>query len=101
MPGKIHRYLADDHERLDALLERAMVDPDNVDMSAYGQFRSGLLNAHRHGGKDSAAGGATNSRRRAASACDPTAPRSRRIDGSARAVAHRRDRRGATGDSQG
>lgn len=43
MHGKIYRYLADDHERLDALLERAMVDPDNIDMSAYAQFRSGLL----------------------------------------------------------
>lgn len=28
MPGKIYRYLADDHERLDALLERAISDPD-------------------------------------------------------------------------
>jgi hemerythrin HHE cation binding domain-containing protein len=43
MPGKIYRYLADDHERLDALLERAVADPENVDMSAYAQFRSGLL----------------------------------------------------------
>jgi hypothetical protein len=43
MPGKIHRYLADDHERLDALLERAVSDPDNIDMVAYAQFRSGLL----------------------------------------------------------
>ena len=43
MPGKIYRYLADDHERLDALLERAMSDPENIDMSAYAQFRSGLL----------------------------------------------------------
>ena len=43
MPGKIYRYLADDHERLDALLERAISDPANIDMSAYAQFRSGLL----------------------------------------------------------
>ena len=43
MPGKIYRYLADDHERLDALLERAVSDPENIDMSAYSQFRSGLL----------------------------------------------------------
>jgi hypothetical protein len=43
MPGKIYRYLADDHERLDALLERAISDPENIDMSAYAQFRSGLL----------------------------------------------------------
>ena len=43
MPGKIYRYLADDHRRLDALLERAMSDPENVDAAAYAQFRSGLL----------------------------------------------------------
>jgi hypothetical protein len=41
--GKIHRYLAGDHERLDALLERAMSDPAHIDSAAYGQFRSGLL----------------------------------------------------------
>jgi hemerythrin superfamily protein len=43
MPAKIQRYLSADHERLDALLERAMSDPDNVDAAAYAQFRSGLL----------------------------------------------------------
>lgn len=43
MPGKIYRYLADDHRRLDALLERAMSDPANIDASAYAQFRAGLL----------------------------------------------------------
>ena len=43
MPGKIHRYLASDHERLDALLDRAMSDPENIDAAAYGQCRSGLL----------------------------------------------------------
>ena len=43
MAGKIHRYLTDDHERLDAMLERAMSDPENIDAVAYAQFRSGLL----------------------------------------------------------
>jgi hypothetical protein len=43
MAGKIHRYLTDDHERLDALLERAISDPVNIDAAAYAQFRSGLL----------------------------------------------------------
>jgi Hemerythrin HHE cation binding domain len=43
MPGKIYRYLADDHRRLDALLGRAMSDPENIDAAAYAQFRSGLL----------------------------------------------------------
>jgi len=43
MSGKIHRYLAGDHERLDALLERAMSDLANIDAAAYAQFRSGLL----------------------------------------------------------
>ncbi len=43
MIGKIHRYLADDHRRLDDLLDRAMADPENIDAAAYGQFRVGLL----------------------------------------------------------
>ena len=43
MAGKIYSYLAGDHERLDALLERAVSDPENIDTSAYAQFRSGLL----------------------------------------------------------
>ena len=43
MAGKIHLYLGDDHRRLDALLERAVADPQNIDGSAYAQFRAGLL----------------------------------------------------------
>ena len=43
MPGKIHCYLAGDHDRLDALLERAMSDPAHIDAAAYAQFRAGLL----------------------------------------------------------
>ena len=43
MSGKIYRYLADDHRRLDVLLERAMSDPANIDAAAYAQFRAGLL----------------------------------------------------------
>jgi hypothetical protein len=43
MAGKIHNYLSDDHRRLDALLERAVFDTEKIDMSAYAQFRAGLL----------------------------------------------------------
>ena len=43
MAGKIHHYLADDHRRLDALLERATADPEKFDVAAYAEFRSGLL----------------------------------------------------------
>jgi Hemerythrin HHE cation binding domain len=43
MAGNIHRYLADDHRRLDDLLDRAMADPEKIDTAAYGQFRAGLL----------------------------------------------------------
>jgi hypothetical protein len=43
MSGKIHRYLGGDHQRLDALLARALDDPENIDGTAYGQFRAGLL----------------------------------------------------------
>jgi len=38
MPGRVSRYLAADHERLDALLQRA-----DGDHAAYLEFRAGLL----------------------------------------------------------
>ena len=43
MPGKIYQYLADDHARLDALLQRATTRPDTMEASAYAEFRTGLL----------------------------------------------------------
>jgi len=43
MAGKIYRYLAEDHRRLDAFLMGAMSDPKNIAASAYAQFRAGLL----------------------------------------------------------
>jgi Hemerythrin HHE cation binding domain len=43
MAINIHRYLASDHRRLDALLDSAMADPENIDTAAYEQFRAGLL----------------------------------------------------------
>ena len=43
MAGIIHRYLADDHRRLDGLLDCAMADPEKIDAAAYAQFRAGLL----------------------------------------------------------
>ncbi|HEY1266734.1 MAG TPA: hemerythrin domain-containing protein [Candidatus Binatia bacterium] len=43
MAGKIHQYLAGDHRRFEALLARAMADPENIDAFAYAGFRAGLL----------------------------------------------------------
>ena len=43
MAGKIYRYLADDHARLDGLLQRATMHPDTIEPSAYAEFRAGLL----------------------------------------------------------
>ena len=43
MSGPIHRFLADDHRRLEALLDRATADPARVDRAAYAAFRAGLL----------------------------------------------------------
>lgn len=43
MAETIHNYLADDHRRLDALLKRAIADPEHIDAEAYAQFRAGLL----------------------------------------------------------
>jgi hypothetical protein len=41
--GPVYRFLADDHARLDLLLQRAFADPNQIDLHAYSQFRSGLL----------------------------------------------------------
>jgi hemerythrin-like domain-containing protein len=43
MAGQIHQYLAGDHRRFEALLARAMADPENIDAAAYAGFRTGLL----------------------------------------------------------
>jgi hypothetical protein len=43
MPGPLHRFLADDHARLDTLLQRAGTDPTAIDGDAYAAFRAGLL----------------------------------------------------------
>jgi hypothetical protein len=43
MAGQIHRFLADDHQRLDDLLQRATTGPDGIDPAPYAEFRRGLL----------------------------------------------------------
>jgi hypothetical protein len=43
MSGPIHRFLTDDHRRLDALLDRATAVPERMDHAAYAEFRAGLL----------------------------------------------------------
>jgi hypothetical protein len=41
--GPIYGFLAGDHARLDALLQRAFADSNQIDLEAYGEFRAGLL----------------------------------------------------------
>ena len=43
MPGLLYQYLSDDHDRLDALLERAVAMPGMIDMELYSEFRKRLL----------------------------------------------------------
>jgi Hemerythrin HHE cation binding domain len=43
MAGKIYGNLADEHTRLEELLERATSHPNKVEPSAYAEFRAGLL----------------------------------------------------------
>lgn len=43
MTGKLYKYFAGDHRRLDDLLDRATAKPDAIDMELYGKFRLGLL----------------------------------------------------------
>lgn len=43
MSGSVSRFLADDHRRLAALLQRAATRPNAIDHTAYAEFRVGLL----------------------------------------------------------
>jgi hypothetical protein len=43
MPGALYQYLSDDHDRLDALLQRAVAKPGVIEMVSYAKFRKGLL----------------------------------------------------------
>jgi hypothetical protein len=49
MPGRIYRVLADDHARLDGLLQRAMTEAGAIDRAAYSEFRAGRL---KHNGME-------------------------------------------------
>lgn len=41
--GPLHRYLAADHARMDALLLRSIAAPRVIDMKSFAEFRAGLL----------------------------------------------------------
>lgn len=43
MPGPLHRFFAEDHRRLDALLRRSVEEPSRVDTAPFGEFRAGIL----------------------------------------------------------
>jgi Hemerythrin HHE cation binding domain len=43
MPGPLYRFLAEDHARLDGLLQRAMTEAGTVNRTVYAEFRTGLL----------------------------------------------------------
>lgn len=43
MAGVLYKYLAEDHDRLEQLLESATADPDAFDMKSDAEFRKGLL----------------------------------------------------------
>jgi hypothetical protein len=43
MHGKLYHYFEADHKRLEALLNRATQKPGEFELTAYGEFRSGLL----------------------------------------------------------
>jgi hypothetical protein len=43
MHGVLYQYLSDDHDRLDALLNRAVAKPGMIDMEPYAEFRKGIL----------------------------------------------------------
>jgi Hemerythrin HHE cation binding domain len=41
--GPLHRFFAADHRRLDALLQRSLSVPGQVDLVPFGEFRAGIL----------------------------------------------------------
>ena len=43
MAGVVHRFLAEDHDRLDELLRRTVAESAVIDDEPYQQFRAGLL----------------------------------------------------------
>jgi hypothetical protein len=43
MRAQLFTFFADDHRRLEYLLDRAVRDPENIDKKMYTQFRAGLL----------------------------------------------------------
>jgi hypothetical protein len=43
MPGPLYRMLAEDHTRLDGLLQCSMTDAGLINRAAYAEFRAGLL----------------------------------------------------------
>jgi hypothetical protein len=43
MAGPLSKYLEDDHDRLDRLLQEATERPGEVELGAYSEFRKGLL----------------------------------------------------------
>jgi hypothetical protein len=43
MRGSLNEFFAKDHRRLENLLDKATSGPSGYDMTAYGEFRSGLL----------------------------------------------------------
>jgi hypothetical protein len=43
MNGPLYRFFAADHRRLDALLQRSLSVPGQVDLVPFGEFRAGIL----------------------------------------------------------
>lgn len=43
MNRPLHAFFTRDHRRLEAVLEQAFADPENIDHGLYGAFRAGLL----------------------------------------------------------
>jgi hypothetical protein len=43
MAAALHRFLCEDHSRLDGFLARTLADPNALDLAAYTAFRGGLL----------------------------------------------------------
>jgi hypothetical protein len=43
MTGDLYKFFTEDHRRLEALMDRAVANPADIDQAAYEEFRRGLL----------------------------------------------------------
>jgi hypothetical protein len=91
--GPVYRCLADDHARLDLLLQRALADPERIDYRLT-VISFGLAQAHRDRGKSITAGSSASAGWRTPAGCRQAAHPTRRTGSASCSLADVRNWRG-------